>query len=258
MSEVPTVPCTLLFADVARYTLLPDPAQKRIIQTLHQTIQRGSPGSDLTDPRNGFFVATGDGMLLAFRDNSVSPSQIVEFASLLQKQLDSGLRIGLSRGECETYADFNSAHFYRKKGTHNNIAGTAVNMTQRVMSLGDPGDVQPLDAAAHMASEPKLLHLGYEVDSRVALPEGAQHRVLAVPDRGDHPQPGDDDPPHAITFRRTRQVLTPPKPNALLTAMSSVVSRARFATRLMPSHCGSSSSRLMVGATKPSRIMRSV
>lgn len=133
-----------LFVDIVKYSTLPDPEQLSVVEKMHKVVEAHSPGNELASPDKGTFLATGDGMIAAFRNERVlrHPHEVVNFALEIKRQLlPLQLRIGLHIGDAETYSDFNARHFYQNSGIRNNIAGTGINLAQRIMSLADPGDI---------------------------------------------------------------------------------------------------------------------
>jgi class 3 adenylate cyclase len=134
----------LLFADIARYSTLGDPEQKGVVERLQAAVADTYPGRELSRIESGVFIATGDGMVIAFKDEGIirQPEQVVTFATELQRRLmPAKLRIGLHVGTANPYRDLNAKNFFKEPTASNNLAGAAINIAQRVMSLGDPGDV---------------------------------------------------------------------------------------------------------------------
>lgn len=146
-SSLPTY--VVFFADIVGYSKLrPNERQKRVVEQLQQVAEKTYPVSVLKDrPRDGVFIPTGDGMVIAFRSASVAtaPQSLIILARELQDRLNQDcqchLRIGLHAGTAQPYTDFNAKHFFKDVQAENNLAGASVNLTQRVMSLGDPGDI---------------------------------------------------------------------------------------------------------------------
>lgn len=135
---------SFLFVDVARYSKLADREQLTTVNNLQETVENSYLGSSLKDPEKGSLIATGDGLIAAFKDDAVGrePKQVLMLAEqLIREMAPHALRIGLHRGEAESYGDFNARNFYRESQTKNNLAGAGINLTQRVMSLADPGDI---------------------------------------------------------------------------------------------------------------------
>jgi hypothetical protein len=133
-----------LFADIVRYSELTNVEQLEVVQKLQLVSENTFPGSDLKEASKGIFIPTGDGLIAAFSEEIVAqnPHHVVEFASELERRLSPHrLRIGLHFGVAEQYCDFNARNFYEKKETLNNLAGADINLAQRVMSLGDAGNV---------------------------------------------------------------------------------------------------------------------
>lgn len=132
-----------IFADVVRYSTMTNSEQKDVITRLTDEVQSLHPVSSLkTNPALGFFLPTGDGFAAAFAEPDLltHPEAILAFAESVHRVLHgrAALRIGIHRGTARAYQDFNSR--FLKIPANNNLAGTDLNWTQRLMSLADPGE----------------------------------------------------------------------------------------------------------------------
>lgn len=132
-----------MFVDVVRYSLLSHEEQQQVGSKLSGIVAKTLLGQQLQNPANGVFLSSGDGFALGFLDRLVHerPNYILELADDIQKRMKPHqLRIGLHCGDALPYSDFN-AQFYANSGIENNIAGPGINISQRVMNLGDAGQI---------------------------------------------------------------------------------------------------------------------
>jgi len=132
-----------MFVDVVRYSTLSQEGQLDVGAKLSRVISRTLLGEQLKTPANGVFLSTGDGFALGFLNHLLQsrPKYLVDLALEIQEKMAPlRLRIGLHAGTAQPYADFN-AQFYQDSTVRNNIAGTGINVAQRVMNLGDADDI---------------------------------------------------------------------------------------------------------------------
>src|SRR6266571_4380976 len=111
-------------------------------------------------------LPTGDGMVLVFFTGPEAPARCAMEIARSLKQASSGLRMGIHSGAVNKVADVND---------RSNLAGTGINLAQRVMDCGDAGHILLSKRAAedleqHSKWQPRLHHLGeFEVKHGVKI-----------------------------------------------------------------------------------------
>jgi class 3 adenylate cyclase len=137
---------TFVFVDVVGYSQQRDPEQLAIADKLCELLERVSLGREIAGGEGrvdaaGAVLPTGDGFVAAFSRVARTPQEVIEFSTAAQNYLKPWqLRIGIHAGSGYAYSDFNS-RFYSARGIANNVAGDGINITQRIMSLADPGEI---------------------------------------------------------------------------------------------------------------------
>src|SRR2546425_10096914 len=123
----------VLFIDIVRYSKLSINDQHAAIEELNRIVraseqfQRAEAASRLTN------IPTGDGMALAFYTSPEAPAQCaVEISGALKEHPGLQLRMGIHSGPVGGVVDVNERA---------NLAGTGLNMAQRVMDCGDAGHI---------------------------------------------------------------------------------------------------------------------
>jgi len=145
----------VLFIDIAGYSL-ERPAQQAELVFLLQEVVRGtnefrraSASGDLVS------VPTGDGLVLVFFADPLAPARCaVEVARAALPHSGLRLRMGVHSGPVRRMTDINA---------NVNVSGTGVNIAQRVMDCGSPGQILLSAAAAALIEqmgEWSLLDLG--------------------------------------------------------------------------------------------------
>jgi class 3 adenylate cyclase len=121
---------TMLFMDIVGYSRLEtDDDQREAIEGLNEVV-RNALGEIRCDIDDLICLPTGDGMCLCF----FSPEQALRAAESIQQLIDAGtgqpiqLRMGLHCGSILRVNDLKGAY---------NLAGDAINRTQRAMDCGD-------------------------------------------------------------------------------------------------------------------------
>ncbi len=111
-------------------------------------------------------LPTGDGMVLVFFTGPEAPARCAMEIARSLKQASFGLRMGIHSGAVNKVADVND---------RSNLAGTGINLAQRVMDCGDAGHILLSKRAAedleqHSKWQPRLHHLGeFEVKHGVKI-----------------------------------------------------------------------------------------
>ena len=123
----------VLFMDLVGYSKLPMDLQSQRIQQLQQIVSGTSEFCRAQQSDELISLPTGDGMALVFFQNPVAPVQCaIELARKLQDYTDLQLRMGVHTGPVHRIADIN---------TNRNVAGSGINLAQRVMDCGDAGHI---------------------------------------------------------------------------------------------------------------------
>jgi tetratricopeptide (TPR) repeat protein/class 3 adenylate cyclase len=147
----------VLFTDIVGYSLLPMEAQKDYLAQLQQIVHN-SPRFRAAEA-SGEIVSlpTGDGMALAFSRDPLAPLQCaIEVSTELKSRPHLKLRMGINSGAVYRLSDVNAKA---------NVAGTGINMAQRVMDCGDAGHILVSQNVADMLLQfsqwaPHLTDLG--------------------------------------------------------------------------------------------------
>lgn len=123
----------VLFMDIVRYSVLPTDQQSKMLKTL-QEIVRGTAEVKRAQALNQLIsLATGDGMALVFFNDPMAPVQCaLEISKALKGHPKIKLRMGVHSGPVNEIVDLNQRA---------NVAGSGINMAQRVMDCGDAGHI---------------------------------------------------------------------------------------------------------------------
>ena len=123
----------VLFVDIVGYSKLLINEQRRLLEVLNQLV-RGTEQFRVAE-QNGRLISipTGDGMALVFYQSPEAPVECaLELARADQAHPELRLRMGVHSGPVSGVIDVNGRA---------NIAGTGINMAQRVMDCGDAGHI---------------------------------------------------------------------------------------------------------------------
>jgi TolB-like protein/Tfp pilus assembly protein PilF len=123
----------ILLIDVVGYSKLLVNEQVELLQELNQIV-RSTP-SFRSAEANGKLIRlpTGDGMALIFFRSPEEPAQCaLEIHAASKSQLHLQLRMGVHSGPVNQISDVND---------RSNVAGTGINVAQRVMDCGDAGHI---------------------------------------------------------------------------------------------------------------------
>jgi len=123
----------VLFMDIVSYSVLPTDQQSKVLKSL-QEIVRGTAEVTRAQAANQLIsLATGDGMALVFFNDPMAPVQCaLEISKALKGQPEIKLRMGVHSGPVNEIVDVNERA---------NVAGSGINMAQRVMDSGDAGHI---------------------------------------------------------------------------------------------------------------------
>ncbi len=123
----------VLFMDIVSYSVLPTDQQSKVLKSL-QEIVRGTAEVTRAQASNQLIsLATGDGMALVFFNDPMAPVQCaLEISKALKGHPEIKLRMGVHSGPVNEIVDVNERA---------NVAGSGINMAQRVMDSGDAGHI---------------------------------------------------------------------------------------------------------------------
>jgi TolB-like protein/class 3 adenylate cyclase/Flp pilus assembly protein TadD len=147
----------VLIMDIVGFSKLLVDQQSEIARRLNQVVRDSDQFRAAEAADKLFRLPTGDGMILAFFNSPEAPVRCaVEIARALKKYPEMGLRMGVHSGPVHKISDVND---------RSNLAGTGVNVAQRVMDCGDAGHILLSRRAAedleqHSKWKPHLQDLG--------------------------------------------------------------------------------------------------
>src|SRR5256885_1821620 len=123
----------VLFIDIVGYSKLLITEQSEQIQNLKQIV-RGTEQFRLAEAEGKLLrLPTGDGGALVFRTNPEAPALCAsEISKALKDHPELRVRMGIHSGPVNEVADLNEQA---------NIAGSGINVAQRVMDCGDAGHI---------------------------------------------------------------------------------------------------------------------
>ncbi len=120
----------VLFIDLVGYSKLLIEEQKERLRQLTDIVLATAQVRESTNEQL-VRLPTGDGMALVFRNSSEEPTQCaLEIAQVLKAHPEIAVRMGIHSGPVSEVTDVSG---------RTNIAGTGINMAQRVMDCGDAG-----------------------------------------------------------------------------------------------------------------------
>jgi len=123
----------LLLIDVVGYSKLLVNEQVEVLQELNQIV-RSTPSFRTAEAKDKLIrLPTGDGMALVFFRSPEEPAQCaLEIHAASKSHLHLQLRMGVHSGPVNQISDVND---------RSNVAGTGINVAQRVMDCGDAGHI---------------------------------------------------------------------------------------------------------------------
>src|SRR5215468_7191755 len=132
----------ILLIDVVGYSKLLVNEQIELLEELKQIV-RSTKSFRAAEARNELIrVPTGDGMALVFFHSPEEPAQCaLEISKALQDHPRIQLRMGVHSGPISRVTDVNEK---------TNIAGSGINVAQRVLDCGDAGHIL---LSAHVAED---------------------------------------------------------------------------------------------------------
>ncbi len=123
----------VLFIDVVGYSKLLVNEQREVVQRLNQVVRKTPQFRKSEATGKLIRIPVGDGMALVFFQTPEEPVQCaMEIARALKKHPRIRLRMGVHSGPVDQVKDVNDRL---------NVAGTGINIAQRVMDCGDAGHI---------------------------------------------------------------------------------------------------------------------
>jgi TolB-like protein/Flp pilus assembly protein TadD len=123
----------VLFIDIVGSSKLLINEQSELLRRLAEIVRNTTQVRDAESLGKLIRLPTGDGMALAFFTNPDAPVRCaMEIATVLKKQPDIPLRMGINSGPVDEVVDVSG---------RSNIAGAGITIAQRVMDSGDAGHI---------------------------------------------------------------------------------------------------------------------
>src|SRR5436305_618191 len=181
----------VLFVDVVGYSKLLGNHQREVVHELSQVVRKTPQFRKSNGAGQLISIPTGDGMALVFFRTPEEPVHCaMEIAEALKTRPHLGLRMGIHSGPVDRVKDVNDRP---------NIAGVAINIAQRLMSLGEAGHIlMTRRVAADLQEDPawqEHLHDLGEVELKHGLKVGIVN--LYTGDLGNPKRPDTIKPPSA-------------------------------------------------------------
>jgi len=123
----------VLFMDIVGFSKLLVDEQSDVSRRLNQIVRNSDQFRSAEAADKLIRLPTGDGMVLVFFTSPEAPVRCaVEIAKALKDSSDFGLRMGIHSGPVNKISDVNDRA---------NLAGSGINIAQRVMDCGDAGHI---------------------------------------------------------------------------------------------------------------------
>ena len=123
----------VLFIDIVAYSKLAIDQQKEVVQQLNQYVRDSEQFRRADTAGKLIRIPTGDGVVLAFFTSPDAPVRCaIEVSKAVRNSPALQLRMGIHSGPVDQLSDVNE---------RSNLAGTGINMAQRIMNCGDAGHI---------------------------------------------------------------------------------------------------------------------
>ena len=123
----------VLFIDIVAYSKLAIDQQKEVVQQLNQYVRDSEQFRRADTAGKLIRIPTGDGVALAFFTSPDAPVRCaIEVSKAVRNSSALQLRMGIHSGPVDQLSDLNE---------RSNLAGTGINMAQRIMNCGDAGHI---------------------------------------------------------------------------------------------------------------------
>jgi serine/threonine-protein kinase len=156
----------VLFMDIVGFSKLLVDEQSECARRLNEIVRNTEQFRAEETAGKLIRLPTGDGMVLVFFSGPEAPARCAMEIAQALKDSPFGLRMGIHSGPVNKVWDVND---------RSNLAGTGINMAQRVMNCGDAGHILlskrvTEDLEQHSKWRPRLHHLGeFEVKHGVKI-----------------------------------------------------------------------------------------
>src|SRR6185295_1458281 len=186
----------VLFMDIVSYSKLPIDEQASVLHTLQELVRDSAEVARARKSEQLTSIPTGDGMALVFFNDPTAPVKCaLEISKALKSHPDIQIRMGVHSGPVNEIIDVNGRI---------NVAGSGINMAQRVMDSGDAGHILLSKRVAEDLNQysrwQPLLHDLNEVEVKHAV---KVHLFNLYTDEVGNPAP-----PGAVK-KRKKQAVTP-------------------------------------------------
>ena len=123
----------VLFIDIVAYSKLAIDQQKEAVQQLNHHVRNSEQFRRADAAGKLTRISTGDGVALAFFTSPDAPVRCaIEVSKAVRNSSTLKLRMGIHSGPVDQLSDVNE---------RSNLAGTGLNMAQRIMNCGDAGHI---------------------------------------------------------------------------------------------------------------------
>nr|ADC36129.1 TPR repeat-containing protein [uncultured bacterium 253] len=123
----------VLFMDIVSYSKLPIDEQASVLHTLQELVRDSTEVAKAREVEQLTSIPTGDGMALVFFNDPTAPVKCaLEISRALKSHPEIQIRMGVHSGPVNEIIDVNGRI---------NVAGSGINMAQRVMDSGDAGHI---------------------------------------------------------------------------------------------------------------------
>ena len=135
----------VLFMDIVAYSRLPMDQQEQALLHLQQAVRETQEFARAQASDQLIRLPTGDGMALVFLGDVEAPVRCaLELHRILRRWPEIHLRMGIHTGPVYRVEDINAAR---------NVAGSGINIAQRVMDCGDGGHILVSKAVADVLDQ---------------------------------------------------------------------------------------------------------
>lgn len=123
----------VLFMDIVSYSKLAIDEQASVLHTLQELVRESTEVAKARKVDQLTSIPTGDGMALVFFNDPTAPVKCaLEISKALKSHPEIQIRMGIHSGPVNQIIDVNE---------RTNVAGSGINMAQRVMDSGDAGHI---------------------------------------------------------------------------------------------------------------------
>jgi class 3 adenylate cyclase len=132
----------ILFMDIVGYSKLAIDNQQRVLRRLQEAVRACAEFTQASIADSLIRLPTGDGMALVFFQDALAPVRCAfELSQIIRGDPELRLRMGIHSGSVYRVDDINESK---------NVAGSGINVAQRVMDCGDAGHILVSKAVAEV------------------------------------------------------------------------------------------------------------